>query len=481
MTRAALLIGLVACTGANPRFCDAQHACDDPAYPYCDPVAEECQASPPDFSADAAVDLAGCATSAACDDATPICAAPICRACAGPADDLECAIHDPATPRCGSAGTCVACRDLSDCAAPTPICDKQTCRVCRAHVECPSGACQADGSCAPAVSVAYVNNSAAACSDTVHASTLAAPYCQVQAAAVTSGKPFVVVAGSPTAYAALSFTAALSVTIVGPGKTALPTALLSTATAAPAVSLAPLAGQTIAVTLDGLELTGSAGAVANRRDGLVCTATSGTATVVVRNSLIDGSGLSGVNALSCAITVDACTITGNSGGGVLLAGLSDYIVTNSFITANGSGAATNAGVVIANGATGVFVFNTVAKNAVAAGVGGIDCGSGAAKTISNTIAWSNTTSGGTQLGAQCALDEVVTAAGDDTRGTMNAAPPAFVSATDFHLDITAGLAANRACCIDKIAAPATPNADHDVDGVTRPRGAAWDVGAHEAM
>jgi hypothetical protein len=39
---------------------------------------------------------------------------------------------------------------------------------------------------------------------------------------------------------------------------------------------------------------------------------------------------------------------------------------------------------------------------------------------------------------------------------------------------------NDACCVDKVSNPSTPNASHDVDGATRPKGAAHDIGAHEA-
>jgi hypothetical protein len=57
------------------------------------------------------------------------------------------------------------------------------------------------------------------------------------------------------------------------------------------------------------------------------------------------------------------------------------------------------------------------------------------------------------------------------------ADPTFTS--DYHLvanDVT-----NGACCVDKIAAPGTPNADHDVDATHRPKGASWDIGAHEVQ
>ena len=157
-------------------------------------------------------------------------------------------------------GGCVACRtdtQATDCASATPICgNSNTCRPCRAHAECGSGVCKSDGTCAAATDVAYVNNASAACRDMVHVSTPAIPYCQIQFAATMAAKPYVVVAGSGTAYNAISLatTAGAGVgplTIVGPGRAATPTAKVAQAGLA-AVSIDVSTAQTLTLTLDGL-------------------------------------------------------------------------------------------------------------------------------------------------------------------------------------------------------------------------------------
>ena len=94
----------------------------------------------------------------------------------------------------------------------------------------------------------------------------------------------------------------------------------------------------------------------------------------------------------------------------------------------------------------------------------------------------NPATNGTQIVGKCTLQSVVTGP-DSFAGAIQSAP-AFVSMSDFHLDVTAvGLAANQACCTDKITTTTTPNNDHDVDRGPRPKvtGTKLDIGAHEAQ
>jgi hypothetical protein len=469
----------------NPAaYCDTTADCKNPMYPICD-VADHVCTIVFDGGLDGSTDMAGCTNSAMCSDTAPICSTRVCRACSGSTDDAECAIHTAATPRCGSAGKCVVCRaatQAQDCTTATsPICDNTTsaCRACAANAECSSGVCKPDGSCADPATVAYVNNASGACSDAVHASTLAAPYCQIQAAATTSGKPYVVVAGSATAYNAVSLSPTTSdigpLTIIGPGRSATTAKVAQSGVAAMTVSVT--VAHTVTVTVDGLEFSGSG--TPTPAAGVSCLRSAGSANVTVKNSLIDNCGGAGVDSNGCTLAIDADIVSVNAGGGLKLASTS-YTVTNSIISGNGSGAATSAGVSLDNASSGTFAFNTIAKNSVAAGVGGVDCGTGATKTLASSIVLQNTPLGGTQLGAQCTLSNVVTVAGDDNRGLMVATAPAFVSATDFHL--LPSNAANTACCVDKVATdPGTANKDHDVDASKRPKGAGWDYGAHEVQ
>jgi parallel beta-helix repeat protein len=432
-------------------------------------------------------DMAMCMSSNQCDDAHPICDNGMCRACVqGANDDAACGMHNSATPVCGAAGLCVACigagMQSTNCASTMPICDaNNTCRTCAAHSECSSGVCKSDGSCADPAQILYVNNNAGKNCMATGPGTQASPYCEIApaaTAAVTGALPYVVVAGSATAYTTgvtLS-TATMGITgltIVGPGRVAT-MARLAPSTVTHAISLSTL-GQPATITIDGLELVGQG----TGSSGVKCAVTTGGATVTVKNSLIDSSGAAGIDASGCSVTLDSNVISGNGGGGIKLAS-STYTITNNIVWGNGSGAATAAGVSLDTSSAGTFAFNTVAKNTVTAGVGGVDCGTGAVKTLSNSIVWSNTLQTGTQLGPQCMLTNVVTVAGDDNRGLMVATKPDFVSATDFHLQ--SGTSANTACCIDKIVtSPGTPNQGHDVDATTRPKGLGWDYGAHEVQ
>jgi len=164
-----------------------------------------------------------------------------------------------------------------------------------------------------------------------------------------------------------------------------------------------------------------------------------------------------------------------------------YVITNDLIVDNGVTPGGLPGVSIMDSAsTGTFAFNTVAGNGAGNTLeGGIACPpNGTPKLIEESIVAQNAhnpATNGTQFINKCMLQSVVT--GPDSFAGAIQSPPAFVSMTDFHLDVGAGLAANQTCCIDKISAPTTPNADHDVDRGPRPKvaGGKDDIGAHEAQ
>lgn len=478
-------------------YCDGtpRWPCTDPAFPVCRLTDNRCvSANDVDMtgcgaacSSDMDMMQTVCSGAADCTDpAKPICDTTLnggtCRPCAGSADDAQCAVH-AAGSIClvdgTNAGKCGACRPANgmattnnNCSSTMPVCATNgTCRICRAKSECPSGVCKTDGSCAAATDVAYVDNRGSVTTCKINhpspVGTMADPLCDIQDA-VAGSKQFSVVKGEgtmtvPAPYGALSITNR-NIMIVGPGKTASPAVTISpTLTTSDAV----LVSGTSVVQLTGVEITGAVGT----HNGV--SAGSGT-TVTIKDANIHGNGGAGISATDCTLTVDASYIgPNNGGGGISLSGSTSYSVTNSIVAGNGT---TARGVTINDTATGTFAFNTVASNSVSpASPGGVSCGLGAAKLIQSSVVVGNTSSGGTQFAGNCMLQNVVTG------------PDGFMGATMMMptLDTTFRLkpndAANQACCVDKIASPTTPNADHDVDFAKRPQGATgkWTIGGNE--
>jgi hypothetical protein len=361
------------------------------------------------------------------------------------------------------------------------------------------------GQCAPAAQVALVDNGnapVATCQlgrPTRNGNSTATAYCDVSEA-VTDGRPFILVAGSGQPYSAILLTDK-SVTIVGPR--VAPVARLFSV-AMPSVNVTVNTG-TRQVVLDGLDL-GNDNVTRSLR-GLACTNNAGAASnaaVILRNSrahdsanegvlattcaltldanIIESNGGGGVSASGGVLTLDASTVSSNNGAGVTVSGSNNYTITNNFIASNGTSAG-NPGINIGDsGSTGTIAFDTLSKNGGLNTVeGGVVCpAAGANKVIQDSIVINNSSNAGTQFAGKCQLQNVVT--GTDSFAGATMLTPSFVGANDFHL--VASAAANLSCCIDKVGAPGTPNADHDVDETTRPKGTGatpYDIGAHEVQ
>jgi hypothetical protein len=348
--------------------------------------------------------------------------------------------------------------------------------MCKNHGECASGACQADGSCAKAASILYVDSTNAGCV-TSGGGTRNAPYCQISqavAAAIASSVPYIVVSGAPTIYGPLNFNAsAAPLTIIGPGRTAAPAAQVGNSSGSNAVTIDVLGSAGLNLTFDGIWFTSSSGTT---HSGVSCSqSTTGPFMLTIRNGVISNNGGWGVSS-SCPVVLDADLIDSNAGGGLYIgASFGSSTVTNSIISRNTTPA------VSLTSAPVNLQFDTIVDNAGPAGGASIDCTGGVVQ-IDNSIVVNNHTAGGTQFGSSgCNLGTVVV--GSDPT-TLPSNPirmtPAFVNATngDFHLDPTAS--ANTACCVDKVTStPTSPNHDHDVDLDARPIGAGWDLGADE--
>jgi hypothetical protein len=429
-------------------------------------------------------------------------------------------------PFCGPSNTCVQCLKASDC-TPQVCGSNNQCRNCQTHAECPSGACNfSTGKCVDPSMVYYVDNAGMtvvncnAARPTQNGTSPATAYCD--ATGVPGDRAYVVVTGHGTNFPYGWVTLSTTQTWVGPGFKAAMPALLTGSPSGAGIVVVSVNGAN--VTIDGFEINGQ-----NAKDGIDCTSTKASGAhdvLTVLNSYIhntaNGAGIlpkncdlvvdsSRVSAASIraiddttstiaggvvskitnsefdgntadaldfngVVTIDRCLIHDNStaSGNGLQLNNSTFTVTNTFFYNNAQA--------VEFAATGtpqsIFMFNTVAYNRG----GGFAC---AGNTIQATIYIHN--NDGALVGgagpAQCRTIDIVT----DNAANL----PVFVNVAstttyDFHLatDTPAHLAANQACCIDKVKGPldggTSPLPTHDFDGTMRPQGMGYDIGAHEA-
>jgi hypothetical protein len=185
-----VVLALVACTKANPDYCEkegpcapgkqcnvATNTCEVPR----DAGAEDALAATPDVLAhdsaipDAHADVVAPDAQDSCtrdDDCSspdkPMCLRGLCRKCAGAAD------CGPTAPVCGPVGRCVECTDSTkDCTGPKPICGPtMMCLACADDTACATKstatpACAAGGACVE-------------CTDDKHCTAASKPICDTQ-------------------------------------------------------------------------------------------------------------------------------------------------------------------------------------------------------------------------------------------------------------------------------------------------------------
>jgi hypothetical protein len=276
-----------------PGTCSSDGDCAGPT-PYC--VENRCVA---------------CRTSEACPGGSPICSPD--HAC------VSCALADggcPATaPACeADSGRCVECVSNDGCTLATkPICDSatNTCVPCTRDEQCAGrgpGVCMfhLDGRCAADAETVYVSEAGAAvCSDSAsNAGSAEVPYCTAQKgvlAARAKGRPLVVLAGALAGgFTGIALTAPLTVV----GKNAIVT---------PAEFADGIGINSGELYLRGLSVTGSA--TLQTGIGINAQATAGA---------------------SLVLHMEACIVTGNPGGGILLGGAA-FDIRNTRVAGNGPG------------------------------------------------------------------------------------------------------------------------------------------------
>jgi hypothetical protein len=471
-------------------YCDATTPCKDAAQ-VCLLEFKVCVARDGGVPTDMGADMTppGCMSSSECGATTPICASMSCRACSGSADDAQCAIHNSATPRCGGAGECVACRSdtqAADCTSATaPICGaNNTCRGCQQNSECASGICASDGSCVPPTQIAYVDNrgmTVIGCSTNItltrDGNSWTTAFCDVQDG-VNTTKPYVLVKGSSQSYGRVLIDATRTVTIIGPGRAASPAARLFTLSQ-PSITIAADNTDDIVFVANGLDLGGDA--VQKSSNGVVCTKSGGTANANVRLidiSVHDSSG-AGVQSTECQLTIRQSTLSKNAGGGLSITS-GTYTIENNLIFDNsGSGpGVTFSGTV---NTASRFRFNTVAGNKRSGtNEGGVICpGGGDPFTLEHSIIFSNDKKNMKSVVGNCSMVNSFTDDAPTPSGGNFSADPMFVDSSNSNYRILSSSPAK-----DKVSGPGNPAFPTvDVDGNPRPRpaGGSWDIGAFEAQ
>lgn len=251
-------------------------------------------------------------------------------------------VHEVAPPRCpdtiscadggydGSAGVCeedagicVQCLKDSHCAGPkTPICEGRLCRACKADTECPDPMiCMADGHCATAGEVVYVEFNANGCPGAN--GTAGSAFCTPNegVARLTAAQNVLVIRGATADRMTLN-TGSIAPVIIGKAGASIP------ATAATAIQVS-----SDVVLIRDLLVTGG---IAAGSKGIAATGSSTKLTLsnVQVNLTTDGLGIQAD--AGAQLAMDRCSVMNNKRGGILVDG-AGFDIKNSAITGNGPG------------------------------------------------------------------------------------------------------------------------------------------------
>jgi hypothetical protein len=453
----------------------------------CDPDSRKCRP----------IGSMSCSESAGCPlPEKPICSAGRCVACDALSDpeqsDAACqARGDKNSQGCirsgARKGRCGACRVSAHCTDPArPVCDTATssCRPCQRHAECPASmVCNLgggllgdaegeapEGHCVPASKTVLVDGDRCVRGDPASDGSSERPFCDPQSA-LGKGAILVVKPRAVGSYPALALSGGRRVVLVGPGREVGATPHLAGVSAS---------GDGTSLVVSDLRLRGDTAAAA-------CT---GGASLALLRSLL-GDSPTGVDATGCGkLTIEGSEIRGSRGTGLRIGpGARSYRVVNTLVRDNGTAQLGAVGVYLAQGPSGSFAFNTLLGNgpqgplaAMASDGGGVTCEAGGApRPVTDSIIVQNSRgpgATGTQFSGPCTLQRVVV--GIDA---VSAFPPS-TSVLRILPDLDQSLRLlntpnNRMYVVDKGQADAVQPLRVDHFGGERPKGAGYDLGAHE--
>ena len=360
------------------------------------------------------------------------------------------------TPYCdANSHLCVACRDGGDCSGSFGCSlEKHVCAPCLLHRECATSVCKLDGSCALLSELLIVDNSAS-CQTSAH--PLAdLPYCELADALpqLDLNHVILVVVGSERPYRALALAPSLTRTLLVGRDQAGRRARVSGLSVGPAAIAASVA-------IDNIDIVNAAD------DGFDCDVGSGKPLSVALTDvhIHDSKGWALVGR-GCDLNFDRGLVgPHNQLGGLSLAS-SSFKLTNLAIFQNEGSALT----VEQNRPSGELGFSTLVGNR-----GAISLMSGSPFSVSSSIVIQN---GAGQLSGALQLSQVVVGKEDSGMlpGTVHATPVFTGSGYQLAMDDPANQG-DTGCCIDK----ASSGPARDAFGNRRPRGASYDIGAHEAQ
>ncbi len=401
------------------------------------------------------------------DKSKPVCdtGSGTCRPCtSGAAGAMECKLEGFIT--C-SGGLCQPCSVNPDCVnidPNTPFCDKTAaspvCRGCSLDSECDSQLCDngknplvsegKSGRCADKLSIAWVDSNAG-CNAAMADGSDTKPFCTIAAALGKSGVKYLLLKSSTTPYPT---PAAINKEVSLFGKGADPSNVTINAIA--------FNGPGTKLGLTNLSIKDSGKSLVQ------CTGGS----VTLLRTVLDG-GTRGLDASGgCTeVSIQQTKVVNSSGSGLYISGSTKYTVINTGVFKTAT-VTDGDGINLSTSSTGKFAFNTIRLNGNASAVGGINCGSGTAKLLTNSVFVNNQTGGISQLTGSCQLAKVVVGLLDQTslQGAIKANPK-FVG-LEGTLDPT------DTACIDQGDADAEVTVDYV--GGKRPLGNAPDIGFHEA-
>lgn len=147
----ALAVTAAGCTRHNEKFCCLSS--EDCAAAGVDSEGLECAAG---LSCVEHVCQVPTCSSGGCTSTAPVCDIRT-DVCGGCNDSSDCTRFAPRAVCEPTSGSCVECLASTDCATDTPVCDNGACRGCRVDAECPSSACNDDGTCVPETGAIYLS------------------------------------------------------------------------------------------------------------------------------------------------------------------------------------------------------------------------------------------------------------------------------------------------------------------------------------